>query len=113
MSRKIEMPDLVTVCPCCRGRGQYRQRFLEGRLLGSCEACDGAQFVYRETGRAVPASVREQIARRNGLVEDQSTTTTGALLRGYVRLRWPGNRGQWRDDEVERTDLQPEFEAVP
>lgn len=73
------------------------QRYLEGRMLGPCDMCEGAQFVYEATGKPVPASVRVQIATANDLIE--RVGAFGAFTRN-VPL-WP------RSSTVETEQLVP------
>jgi hypothetical protein len=65
------IPPGVQICPMCHGNGKYVQRYMEGRLTGSCTGyacCDVTGFVYIDTARAVPISVTNQIAVASGLV---------------------------------------------
>ncbi|MGY3581378.1 hypothetical protein ACVIGB_000553 [Bradyrhizobium sp. USDA 4341] len=54
-------------CYACGGNGKYVQQFIEGRLTGGCDACQGNGFVYEASGKPAPASVTNQIAVASGL----------------------------------------------
>lgn len=75
------LPEGMVTCGLCRGHGQFVQRYCDaGRMTGPCDGCRGAQFRYAATGAPAPASVRAQIATRNGLEEDRANTCYAVLV---------------------------------
>jgi len=89
---ELRLPIGVETCSYCRGHGQYRQFWCDApRMPGVCGICDGAQWVYSETNRGVPESVRQQIAVENGLREDFHASCLSMLMR-RMRVLVPPDR---------------------
>lgn len=73
------LPEYVTVCPMCKGEGEYPQTYTAGcgggyyKTLGKCDYCDGMRYRYkgsfREGGGPVTSSVLAQITYLNNLTQ--------------------------------------------
>lgn len=65
----FKMPDGIERCSICHGNGKYVQRYIEGRLSGPCDWCQGSGFKYKDGDwrRGVPGSVVNQIAVASGV----------------------------------------------
>lgn len=97
---EVNLPETVEVCGLCRGYGFYGQRFLEGNSTAACDFCRGAQFMYAGSRHPVSASVRNQIAVANGLLERHPA------LCGLGAQFWP----LWpSDSKVDDWHLVPTF----
>lgn len=58
-----KLPDGIATCWSCRGNGKRKQRYCDApAMTGRCDWCQASGFRYEETGKAVPASVVNQIA---------------------------------------------------
>jgi len=58
--RNMRPGFLANLCWCCKGKGEYEQRYVEGRFTGVCEYCAGGGLIYGE-GKAAPVTVVNQV----------------------------------------------------
>lgn len=76
----LKLPEYVEPCWCCKGEGEYSQRYTAGcgggyyNSTGPCDYCKpkdnrhhwkGIGYVYKHNNEAVPESVMIQIKRMN------------------------------------------------
>lgn len=69
---------LGEVCGVCKGHGEYRQHYIEGRMTGVCSYCEGTGATLGD--KAVTDSVLNQI-----LVAADTVETIGKRLAGRGR----------------------------
>ena len=110
MCKELKLPETVATCCLCKGWGQVQTRWCDAPAgLGTCDLCDGAQWVYSDSGKAVPESVRHQIATTNGLVEaDQRTMRGGRLFYPTADQEQPW--GAWPFQH--QVDADPKYRSL-
>ena len=83
--RNMPYGFLAKMCWCCKGRGEYEQRYIEGRFNGVCDTCNGGGLIYH-SGNAAPVTVVNQVL--NSVPDSIQVPNEGKSF-GHSRPRQP------------------------